>query len=86
MHIAKKHRRVHLESLGYDRNRSDTGLSQAEYYPHGQTSKIESEVFPPGLPPDYSGKGRQSYESMFYQRGEIPRMAGQNGGGSKEGL
>ena len=31
--IVKKYRRVHLESLGYDRNRHDAGLSQTEYYP-----------------------------------------------------
>ena len=70
--IVKKHRRVSLESLGYDRNRPDVGLSQDEYYPRGQTNKTESETFPPGSPLDYSYRGGQSSESMFYQRGKVP--------------
>ena len=73
-----------MESLRYDRNRADVGLSQTKYYPHGQVSEIESEEFPPGLPLDYSDKGRQTSESKFHQIGEIPRMACQCGGGSKE--
>ena len=73
-----------MESLRYNRNLVDVGLSQIKYYPRSQVSEIESEAFPPGLPSDYSDKGKQSYESKFHQIGEIPRMACQCGGGSKE--
>ena len=66
MCIVKKHRRVHLESLGYDQNQLNVGLSQAKYYPLDQTSKTESDASPPESPSDYSDKGGQSSKSMFY--------------------
>ena len=53
--IVEKHRHVCLESLEYDRNQPDVGLSQ-----------IESEAFPPGLPSDYLDKGGQSSKSTFH--------------------
>ena len=45
----------------------------------------QSEAFPLGSPLDYSNRGGQSSESRFYQKGKVPQMAGQCGGGSKEG-
>ena len=66
-----KHRRVHMESLRYDGNRPDAGLSQTECYPLGKTCEIESKAFPPGSPLDYSDRGRQSSESRFHQRGKV---------------
>ena len=66
MCIVKKHRRARLESLGYDNNQLDVGLSQAEYYPLDQTSKTESDESPPESPSDYSHKGGQSSKSRFY--------------------
>ena len=66
MHIVKKHRLVHMESLGYDQNRPNDGLSQTEYYPHDQTSMTESEAFLPKSPSDYSDISGQSSESRSY--------------------
>ena len=40
--------------------------------PHGQTSKTESEAFPPGLPSNHSNGSGQRVESRFHQRSEVP--------------
>ena len=60
------------------------GLSQTKYYPRGQTNKTESEVFPPRSPSDHLDESRQLAEGRFNQRSEVPRMASQRGGCSKE--
>ena len=71
MRIVKKHRGVRLESLIYDQNRPDAGLSQAEYYPRGQTSKTKVS-FPPESPSDYSDRGEQSSKSRFIREVKYP--------------
>ena len=71
MRIVRKHIRVFLESLGYDRNRLDASLSQTECYPLDKTCEIESKAFPSGSPSDYSNRGRQSSKSRFHQRGKV---------------
>ena len=65
MHNVAKHIHVRLESLRYDRNRPDAGLSQTKCYPLGKTYETESEAFPPILPSNYSDKGAQSSESSL---------------------
>ena len=52
--------------------------------PHGQTIKTEREAFPPRSPSNHSNGSGQLVESRFHQRSEVPRMASQCGGGSKE--
>ena len=72
MCIVEKHRRVCLESLRYDWNQPDTGLSQTKCYPLNKTGEIESKTFPPESPSDYSDRGEQSFKSRFHQRSELP--------------
>ena len=57
---------VCLESLKYDRNRPNVGLSQIECYPLGKTCETESKAFPLGSPLDYSDISGQSSESRFH--------------------
>ena len=71
MRIVAKHRRVRLESLIYDRNRPDAGLSKTKCYPLGKTCEIESKAFPPRSPSNYLDRGGQSSESRFHQIGKV---------------
>ena len=64
--IVGKHRRVLLESLRYDQNRPNIGLSQIECYLLGKTCETESKAFPSGSPLDYLNRGSQSSESRFH--------------------
>ena len=47
-------------------------------------SMCRLEAFPLGLPSDHLDRSRQLTESRFHQRSEVPRMASERGGGSKE--
>ena len=47
-------------------------------------AKIESEAIPPIFPSDHSDGSKQLVEGRFYSGSEVPRMANQCGGGSKE--
>ena len=71
MHIIAKHRHVRLESLIYDWNRPNVGLSQTECYPLSKTYETERKTFPPRSPSDYPDIGGQSSESRFHRKGKI---------------
>ena len=53
--------------------------------PHCQVGKAKGEVVPPGLTSNYSDGSRQSSCNKVYKEGEVFRMVGQCGGGTKKG-
>ena len=52
--------------------------------PTAKPVRRKSEAFASCPTLDYSDGGRQLTKRRFHQRSEVPRMAGQRGGGSKE--
>ena len=84
MRVVKKHRHIRLESLRYNRNRPNADLSKTKYYPRSQANETKSKAFPLESPSNYSNRGGESSKSKFYQKGKVPRMAGQCCSASKE--
>ena len=66
------------------RDKPNGGFSQTEHPPHYQAGKAKGETVPPGPTSEHSDESRQCYSSRVYKGGEVSRMAGQYGGGTKK--